>query len=522
MFSGYWRHMGWGEPAALNNVVHYVYAQHGTGSDAGDIYYIRSTDGGVTFSAPLKLNTDSGTAKQWQPNLSVSPIGTVFATWYDTRNGGACSPGANTPCYQMFGRESTDNGVTWQADMPFSDVVSPLPAQPDPGIVSCYVGDYDYGSAQAAAHYSSWVDGRVAINGTQQQDAFTDHQTVVVGTPTPTATASPSPTATATASPTPTATATATATPTSPPSCNGDIVVNPGFETGSFPPWVISGDTSFTFVNTVMPHTGTYSEQSGPTSSDGFTDQILPTVAGQAYNVSFWLANQDTTSNNRFGATFGSVTLVPEAVQSAFGYTQYTFTNVVPGANADLHFIFFNPPSYFYLDDVCVTPSGGGSPTPTSTPTASPTCAASWSAGPNMPTVLVRAVGVYFPDGNFYTMGGRTSDLAGSDFQHVLKYSPGTNTWTQMPSTLPDNQMNNMACGVLTLGGTPYIYCVGGSAATQTTATARVFYYDPATDTVTHSPVQITGPAMPQARFYRVVLRRLATRCTSWVGSTST
>ena len=26
MFSGYWRHMGWGEPAVLNNVVHYVYA----------------------------------------------------------------------------------------------------------------------------------------------------------------------------------------------------------------------------------------------------------------------------------------------------------------------------------------------------------------------------------------------------------------------------------------------------------------------------------------------------------------
>src|SRR6516162_5835524 len=92
MFGGYWRHMGWGEPAVLNNVVHYVYAQHGAGSDAGDIYYIRSTDSGVTFSAPLKLNTDSGTAKQWQPNLSVSPSGTLFATWYDTRNGGSCTP----------------------------------------------------------------------------------------------------------------------------------------------------------------------------------------------------------------------------------------------------------------------------------------------------------------------------------------------------------------------------------------------------------------------------------------------
>jgi hypothetical protein len=98
--------------------------------------------------------------------------------------------------------------------------------------------------------------------------------------------------------------------------------------------------------------------------------------------------------------------------------------------------------------------------------------------------VLIRAVGVYFPDGNFYTMGGRTADTAGSDFQHVLRYSPGTNSWTQMGVTLPDNFMNNMACGVLTLGGTPEIYCVGGSFATGATASARVFYYNPATDAV--------------------------------------
>ena len=103
-----------------------------------------------------------------------------------------------------------------------------------------------------------------------------------------------------------------------------------------------------------------------------------------------------------------------------------------------------------------------------------------------MPTPLVRAVGVYFPvDGNFYTMGGRTSDAAGSDFQHVLRYTPSTNSWTQRGVTLPDNQMNNMACGVLTVSGTPLIYCVGGSAAGQTTATARVFFYNPVTDTVT-------------------------------------
>ena len=49
----------------------------------------------------------------------------------------------------MWSRKSNDNGVTWLPDDSFSDVVSPLPAQPDPGIVAIYVGDYDYGSAIA-------------------------------------------------------------------------------------------------------------------------------------------------------------------------------------------------------------------------------------------------------------------------------------------------------------------------------------------------------------------------------------
>ena len=132
---GYWRHEGWGEPAAFNDVVHLVYAQHGAGADAGDVYYIRSTDSGVTFSAPFKLNTDATTRPQWQPNISVSPTGTLFATWYDARESANCTEGnPAVPCYRMWSRKSNDNGATWLPDDTFSDVVSPLPGQSDPGI----------------------------------------------------------------------------------------------------------------------------------------------------------------------------------------------------------------------------------------------------------------------------------------------------------------------------------------------------------------------------------------------------
>ena len=178
----YWRHEGWGEPAAFNNVVHLVYAQHGAGADAGDVYYIRSTDSGVTFGAPVKLNSDTTTRPQWQPNISVSPSGTLLTTWYDGREFASCTYGnPAVSCYRMWSRKSTDNGATWLADASLSDVASPLPAQPDATVQSTYAGDYDYGTAIATKHLTSWDDGRVTISGQSQQDTFFDQEPVTTG-----------------------------------------------------------------------------------------------------------------------------------------------------------------------------------------------------------------------------------------------------------------------------------------------------------------------------------------------------
>ncbi|MDQ6702096.1 MAG: hypothetical protein M3Z96_02795 [Pseudomonadota bacterium] len=70
--------------------MHYVYAGKGVNSgDTGDIYYVCSTDDGLTWSAPIVLNTDQaagGTKAQWMPSLSVTASGDVYAHWYDRRN----------------------------------------------------------------------------------------------------------------------------------------------------------------------------------------------------------------------------------------------------------------------------------------------------------------------------------------------------------------------------------------------------------------------------------------------------
>ena len=188
---------------------------------------------------------------------------------------------------------------------------------------------------------------------------------------------------------------------------------------------------------------------------------------------------------------------------SAFSGTRwgdYTRTEVDPSNGMDFWHINQYAQSGTWHTRIGKFNFGGGpSPTPSPSPSATPTATPSsctWSAGPDMPTVLVRAVGVYFPtDGNFYTVGGRTADTAGSDFQHVLKFNTMSNTWSQMGVTLPDNSMNNMACGVLTVSGTPLIYCVGGSFAGGTAGTGRVFSYNPATDTAT----TLTGDDWPGA-----------------------
>ena len=185
VFSSIWRHMGWGQPAASGNVVSLDYACCGqnvpcnTATDHGDIYYIRSTDAGLTFAAPVKLNTDSGTAMQWQPSLLVSQGGVLFAGWYDQReaNGGAdlnCTVGSPNPCYRRWGRMSFDNGATWQPDDQVGRAMSGLPSQPDSAVQPTYEGDYDYHSSFGTTGIGAWTDGRTIISGQAQQDVFTN------------------------------------------------------------------------------------------------------------------------------------------------------------------------------------------------------------------------------------------------------------------------------------------------------------------------------------------------------------
>jgi hypothetical protein len=168
-----------------NGVVHYVYATAGTSGDVGDIYYVRSTDNGRTWSTPAKLNTDTDNAfhTQWMPSLSADKNGEVTASWYDRRAAtSSCSVATDPGCsYERVGRQSSTNGVSFGSEITISSQIIPQPTQTDPSVVSCYAGDYDYDITLNGNNYDSWTDGRAAVSGVQVQNV--EFANVTLGTP---------------------------------------------------------------------------------------------------------------------------------------------------------------------------------------------------------------------------------------------------------------------------------------------------------------------------------------------------
>jgi hypothetical protein len=133
-----------------------------------------------------------------------------------------------------------------------------------------------------------------------------------------------------------------------------NLVANPGFETGDFTGWTQFGDTSFTDVQTVDVHSGTYAAEFGPTTSDGGIDQTIATFPGTVLNVSFWLDNRDTSFNNHMSVSFSGVTILSLTNAPSFAYTEYTMNVLATSQSNLLHFSFYNPPSWWDLDDVSV------------------------------------------------------------------------------------------------------------------------------------------------------------------------
>lgn len=123
-----------------------------TGNDM-DIYMIKSTDLGITWSTPLKVNQDaSGLGKKhYFPWItSDATNGNLSVIYYDDRNV------SSTQC-EVYVSNSSDGGTTWE-DMKVSDVS--FTPQPISGLATGYFGDYLGIHAHGRWVYPVWTDNR--------------------------------------------------------------------------------------------------------------------------------------------------------------------------------------------------------------------------------------------------------------------------------------------------------------------------------------------------------------------------
>ena len=121
---------------STNNNVYMLASVQPTGFiDGSDVMFVRSTNGGQTFSAPRRINDDpiNHTKWHWFGTLSVAPNGRIDAVWLDTRNA------ANNSDSQLFYSFSTDTGNTWSANVAVSDPFNPFLGYPNQNKMGDYI-----------------------------------------------------------------------------------------------------------------------------------------------------------------------------------------------------------------------------------------------------------------------------------------------------------------------------------------------------------------------------------------------
>src|SRR6478735_1151696 len=191
-----------------NNNVYMVASVQPTGFGTGtDVMFVRSTDGGLTFSVPHRINDDPINHNKWHwfGTLAVAPNGRIDSVWLDSRNA------ANNTDSQLFYSFSTDGGVTWAPNVAVSAPFTPFEGWPQQNKIGDYITIVSDNTGGDVA-YPATFNFNPSTNQHEQDVYFV--RVSPSGGPTPTPTATATPTATTTATPAPTATATATATAT--------------------------------------------------------------------------------------------------------------------------------------------------------------------------------------------------------------------------------------------------------------------------------------------------------------------
>ena len=217
----------------------------------------------------------------------------------------------------------------------------------------------------------------------------------------PCATPTPTPTATATGTATATPTATPSPTPTATP-CDSGIIQNGGFETGSFPPWVILDQNASPVVTNLQAHSGSFSGFAGdapdgfcgftnvePNGESSFYQQFTVPAGGGTLSFWHWDCTTDTIDFDWQDAYIkdsnGTIlqTIFHQCLDSEAWVNQTVDMTPYAGQTVRIEFLVheddFGDLTGMFVDDVqllepCGTPTAtpDGRPTPTPRPRPTP------------------------------------------------------------------------------------------------------------------------------------------------------
>ena len=153
-----------------SNELYVVYASDpdGGGPDEADIFFIKSTNGGSSWSTAIKLNDDSTTNDQVLPWMEVTANGIIDVVWYDRRND------TNDLLWDVYATTSIDAGATFAANMMVNTMSFSTP-QPKNGF---WFGEY---LALAATNSAAHIAFTSSVIDTQGDVFFTSFNNPVLG-----------------------------------------------------------------------------------------------------------------------------------------------------------------------------------------------------------------------------------------------------------------------------------------------------------------------------------------------------
>jgi hypothetical protein len=120
---------------STNNNIYMLASVVPPGRSTTDVMFARSTDGGLTFSAPHRINDDPLNPNKWHwfGTFSVAPNGRIDSVWLDTRNA------SNNTDSQLFYSYSVDGGVTWSPNVAVSNSFNPFEGYPNQSKIGDYI-----------------------------------------------------------------------------------------------------------------------------------------------------------------------------------------------------------------------------------------------------------------------------------------------------------------------------------------------------------------------------------------------